>query len=126
MRSTHLNCGTTLSFLPPSSRLQDSNGKSDPYVKVIANGKVLHKTETKMKTLNPKYDSKKETVLVPNQSAVKFIYIECWDWDRVGSDDFMGEAAIDVSDLEVGKEKVGPSITAPLTLLGARAQTGSG
>jgi len=84
---------------------KDSNGKSDPYVKVIANGKTVHKTETKMKTLNPKYDPKKEIVTIPFTTALKFIDIEVWDWDRVGSDDFMGMHTIDLSEFPPGVEK---------------------
>lgn len=53
-------------------------------MKIIANGKVVHKTETKKKTLSPSYDAKKETVTIPYSPALKFIDVECWDWDRIG------------------------------------------
>lgn len=83
---------------------KDSNGKSDPYVKVKANGEVRLKTESKKKTLNPKWDPKKETVFIPFSSGLRAIDVECWDWDAVGSHDFMGEFTIDLSEYEVGQE----------------------
>jgi serine/threonine protein kinase len=83
---------------------KDSNGKSDPYVKVKANGIVRLKTDKKTKTLNPKWDPKKESVTIPFSSGLRAIDVECWDWDAVGSHDFMGEFTIDLSEFEIGQE----------------------
>jgi len=83
---------------------KDSNGKSDPYVKIKANGVVRLKTETKKKTLNPKWEGKKETVFIPFSSGLRAVDVECWDWDAVGSHDFMGEFTIDLSEFEIGLE----------------------
>jgi len=83
---------------------KDSNGKSDPYVKVKANGVVRLKTETKKKTLSPKWEGKKETVFIPFSSGLRAVDVECWDWDAVGSHDFMGEFTVDLSEYEIGQE----------------------
>jgi len=42
-------------------------------------------------------------VIIPFSIALRFIDVECWDWDMIGSDDFMGEFSIDLSELDVGK-----------------------
>lgn len=83
---------------------KDSNGKSDPYVKIKAGGQVRLKTDRKNKTLNPKWDPKKETVGIPFSSGLRVLDVECWDWDAIGSHDFMGEFAIDLSEFDVGVE----------------------
>lgn len=83
---------------------KDLNGKSDPYVKVIANGHLRHKTAIIKANLFPNWDTTKEVVQIPYSSALKMVDLECWDWDRVGSDDFMGECSIDMADLKVGVE----------------------
>jgi len=99
----------------------DSNGYSDPYVTVKINPRedkntsllsspdkkafckaayaVKYRTETKVKTLNPRWCVKNEFVLtVPLYSDV--LHIEVWDADQFSTDDFMGQLDIPISSLQ--------------------------
>ncbi|KAJ1979531.1 Tricalbin-2, partial [Dimargaris verticillata] len=52
----------------------DSNGLSDPYVRVRAHGKSVHKTRVQKKTVNPKWDEHFEVRLHGDSSdAISFI-----------------------------------------------------
>ena len=58
-----------------------------------ANGKPIEaskkKSVTMKKTLNPKWDS--ESFGFEVDSKISGILVEVWDWDAVGSDEFMGQ-----------------------------------
>eukprot|EP01127_Copromyxa_protea_P013048 TRINITY_DN3463_c0_g1_i1.p1 TRINITY_DN3463_c0_g1~~TRINITY_DN3463_c0_g1_i1.p1 ORF type:complete len:493 (+),score=112.14 TRINITY_DN3463_c0_g1_i1:637-2115(+) len=74
---------------------RNSNGKSDPYLKFWC-GQYKYKSKKKMNTLHPEWD---ETIK-PIPSALcttKIIEVECWDWDLIGSDNFMGQFVIEPS-----------------------------
>eukprot|EP01126_Amoeba_proteus_P053739 TRINITY_DN656_c0_g1_i19.p1 TRINITY_DN656_c0_g1~~TRINITY_DN656_c0_g1_i19.p1 ORF type:complete len:447 (+),score=70.01 TRINITY_DN656_c0_g1_i19:324-1664(+) len=67
---------------------KDANGKSDPYVRVWC-GAFKYKSKTIKKSLNPVWD---EHIEIPASYAkANPIDVECWDWDVVGGDDYMGE-----------------------------------
>eukprot|EP00127_Corallochytrium_limacisporum_P005714 Clim_evm93s210 gene=Clim_evmTU93s210 len=66
----------------------DLNGKSDPYVVVKANQKIVMKTRTVKETLFPKFNESFE-ILADDLSDVTLNF-ECYDRDDIGSDDFMG------------------------------------
>jgi len=63
----------------------DLNGLSDPYAKITCLGHK-YKTKTHKKTLNPVWDFAFD---VPNSGPVE-LFVEVWDWDAIGSDDFLG------------------------------------
>ena len=67
-------------------------GTSDPFVRLLFDG-VQHETKVDFRTLNPKWDNETDYVfLVKNpQSTVRF---EAYDYDAVGSNDFMGCAEL--------------------------------
>ena len=72
------------------------------------------KTAIKKKTLNPSWD---ETITYDGLSAhdIKTKRVQCtmWDWDIIGSNDFMGGMSWSLADIMV-------RIAVPLPLMGAR------
>jgi Ca2+-dependent lipid-binding protein len=85
---------------------RDANGSSDPYCEAHvwcpddANCSHKWRTSTRLATLNPKWDER-EVFTVTTTNA--FIHLLCFDWDRVGKDDFLGEVPISVRDYLDGK-----------------------
>ncbi|XP_031618309.1 multiple C2 and transmembrane domain-containing protein [Contarinia nasturtii] len=76
----------------------DKNGTSDPYVKFKLNGRLLHKSKTVHKDLNPIWD---ETFIVPIEDPFQSIQIKVFDYDWGLQDDFMGSALLDLTTLEL-------------------------
>ena len=87
----------------------DRSGFSDPYCVFTLNDEKVFKSKTIKKTLNPTWDEKFE-VLVPSRTAAEF-FLECFDWDLGGSDDFLGKATINLAGLEPFQQR---SLTVPL------------
>jgi len=75
---------------------KDSNGKSDPYL-VILYGDQRFKSKCIKKTLNPVWTD--QHFIIEGDPSVTQILVECWDYDKVGKHDFMGEFYIDVSEI---------------------------
>jgi len=75
---------------------KDTNGKSDPYL-VILYGSQQFKTKCIKKTLNPVWTD--QTFVIAADPNIPQILVECWDYDRVGTHDFMGEFLVNVSSL---------------------------
>ena len=77
---------------------KDLFGKSDPYFilyKKMPNGTYskVYQSKTIMKTLNPSWDKfKVRTWDLCGKSLIEEIKVECYDWDRLSSDDLIGEA----------------------------------
>jgi len=71
---------------------KDLNGKSDPYLLLFYAG-TKFKSKTIRKSLSPTWD---EEIIVPFTTGENLI-LQCWDWDFIGSDDFMGEIVIPAS-----------------------------
>lgn len=65
---------------------KDLNGYSDPYVVIMQQGQRAGKTNKIKKTLNPKWN---ETVMVNLPSLAEKLTVQVWDWDRIGSHNFM-------------------------------------
>jgi len=82
--------------------IKDSNGKSDPYLKIFY-GTERYKTSIQKKTLNPKW-AEEDSYVFPVFNDVDTIKVECWDWDRLKSDDFMGQFEVDLKDIPEGEE----------------------
>ena len=87
----------------------DPNGLSDPYilVKLIpkASNVFTKKTTTIYKTLNPKWDETIRIDLKPEDKDRRLL-IECWDYDRLDRDDFMGSMSFGISEI-ISKEQDG-------------------
>jgi phosphatidylserine decarboxylase len=79
---------------------KDSNGKSDPFL-VLKVDQHAAKSSIVMKSLNPIWNERLELVL---DNKPKSCVLECYDWDRVSKNDFIGKADIDVSE-ELWKSK---------------------
>ncbi|KAG6817624.1 hypothetical protein H0H87_006252 [Tephrocybe sp. NHM501043] len=73
-------------------------GKSDPYAVFSLNGDKVFKSQTIKKTVNPDWN---ETfnVEVPSRVGSNF-RIEVFDWDQMGASDSLGEARIDLEEIE--------------------------
>jgi len=76
---------------------RDANGKSDPYLRFFY-GQTKLKSTIQKKTLNPNW--KGETFLIPLEESERSLKVQCWDWDLIGSDEFMGEFSVDISQLK--------------------------
>ncbi|KAI8037104.1 hypothetical protein M5D96_009851, partial [Drosophila gunungcola] len=89
----HLKSGTDLVAM-------DKNGLSDPYVKFKVGGRLLHKSRTIHRDLNPVWD---EVFIVPIEDPFQPIVVKVFDYDWGLQDDFMGSAKLDLTQLELGK-----------------------
>lgn len=77
-----------------------SSGTSDPYVKFKLNGRLLHKSKTVHRDLNPVWD---ETFVVPIEDPFQSIHIKVFDYDWGLQDDFMGSAQLALTSLELSR-----------------------
>jgi len=72
-------------------------GKSDPYVKIFSNNKLVGKTKVIKKTLDPVWDEKLEFYLLSEGGKLRF---EVFDYDLAGSHDFLGHIIIEGQELK--------------------------
>ena len=72
-------------------------GKSDPFCEVSHGRKVLLKTKIIKNTLNPTWNEDFMIKFDTNDRSP--LIIRCYDWDRIGSNDFLGEAKIELATL---------------------------
>merc|ERR1712126_411838 len=75
---------------------KDACGTSDPYVKFKIGGRLMHKTKTIYKDLNPLWD---EVFTVPIDDAFQPVQMKVFDYDWGLQDDFMGSTSIDLTQL---------------------------
>ncbi|XP_055619934.1 multiple C2 and transmembrane domain-containing protein isoform X2 [Toxorhynchites rutilus septentrionalis] len=78
----------------------DKSGTSDPYVKFKVGGRLLYKSKTVHKELNPVWD---ETFIVPVEDPFQPINIKVFDYDWGLQDDFMGSAKLPLTSLELNR-----------------------
>ena len=85
----------------------DSNGFSDPYVRLYVGNAVkkAQKTKVQKRTLNPVWDETFEFELDFAQRQ-DYLIVECFDWDLLGSDDPMGKIDIALDSLVFDEEVV--------------------
>ncbi len=76
----------------------NSNGKSDPYVKLIYLGK-RQKTKVQKKTLNAKFD-KSFTFELKEGWEQTSLYVAVWDWNATSHNLFIGEVVVDLKDVQ--------------------------
>ncbi|CDK25376.1 unnamed protein product [Kuraishia capsulata CBS 1993] len=82
----------------------DSNGKSDPVLKILVNGTEAYETKVVKKTLSPTWN---ESVDIPVPSRARSSVIAAvFDWDFAGENDFLGEARLNLEALAPGKSQV--------------------
>ncbi|XP_015597885.1 multiple C2 and transmembrane domain-containing protein isoform X2 [Cephus cinctus] len=77
----------------------DRCGASDPYVKIKCSGRLLHKSRTVHRDLNPVWD---ESVTLPIEDPFQPLTIKVFDYDWGLQDDFMGAAQLDLTQLDLG------------------------
>ncbi|KAK0169078.1 hypothetical protein PV327_002824 [Microctonus hyperodae] len=77
----------------------DRCGASDPYVKIKCCGRLLHKSRTVHRELNPVWD---ESVTLPIEDPFQPLNIKVFDYDWGLQDDFMGAALLDLTQLDLG------------------------
>ncbi|XP_069947507.1 multiple C2 and transmembrane domain-containing protein isoform X2 [Cherax quadricarinatus] len=75
-------------------------GTSDPYVKFKVQGKLVYKSKTVYKDLNPSWD---ESFTVAIEDPFEPVMVKVFDYDWGLQDDFMGLASIDLTTLELDK-----------------------
>ncbi|RZF41506.1 hypothetical protein LSTR_LSTR000220 [Laodelphax striatellus] len=80
---------------------RDKSGTSDPYVKFKVNGRMLYKSKTIYRDLNPVWD---ESFTLPIEDPFNPIHIKVFDYDWGLQDDFMGSAYLDLTTFELGKQ----------------------
>jgi len=90
---------------------KDANGKSDPYL-IISYGTQQFKTKCIKKTLNPVWAE--QTFVIAADHNVPQILVECWDYDKIGTHDFMGEFNIHVSQIPDDGSKIQKHFTLEL------------
>ena len=84
---------------------KDLFGKSDPYFilyKKMPDGSYskAYQSKTIMKTLNPSWDKFKIRIWdLCGKDLVEGVKVECYDWDRLSSDDLIGEATFSLEKL---------------------------
>ncbi|KAH9497246.1 Multiple C2 and transmembrane domain-containing protein 2 [Dermatophagoides farinae] len=78
---------------------KDSCGTSDPYVKFMLGNRVVYKSQTKYKTLNPIWD---EYFVLPVDNICEPMTLKVFDYDLFFMDDYLGTANIDLTKLEPG------------------------
>ncbi|XP_034940363.1 multiple C2 and transmembrane domain-containing protein isoform X2 [Chelonus insularis] len=78
----------------------DRCGASDPYVKIKCAGRLLHKSRTVHRDLNPIWD---ESVTLPIEDPFEPLNIKVFDYDWGLQDDFMGAALLDLTQLDLGQ-----------------------
>uniref|UniRef100_V9KFI4 Ras GTPase-activating protein 4-like protein n=1 Tax=Callorhinchus milii TaxID=7868 RepID=V9KFI4_CALMI len=84
---------------------KDLNGASDPFVKVRYNGKTEESVVVK-KSCYPRWNEVFEFDL-GNTTSENTLYIEVWDWDMVGKNDFLGKVAFNINKLLAIQQKEG-------------------
>lgn len=78
----------------------DSCGTSDPYVKFFIGDKVMYRSKTVKKSLDPKWD---ENFTLPIEDIFTPLVIRGFDYDFGFSDDFLGEAAVSLTQLDFNR-----------------------
>uniref|UniRef100_A0A6Q2XW56 C2 domain-containing protein n=1 Tax=Esox lucius TaxID=8010 RepID=A0A6Q2XW56_ESOLU len=90
---------------------KDFFGKSDPFLVFYRSNEdgtftICHKTEVVKNTLNPVWQAFKIPVrALCNGDYDRTIKIECYDWDRDGSHDFIGEFSTSYRELSRGQSQ---------------------
>jgi len=74
----------------------DKGGTSDPYA-VLKTGGMKKKSKTIKKTLDPQWHQ--EFIFEGEKAKMKELSLAMWDWDRIGSDDALGNAIIPFDDI---------------------------
>ena len=89
---------------------KDSNGFSDPYVRVTLLPDKKHRLETKIKrrTLNPRWNETFYFEGFPiNKLQSRDLHLHCFDYDRFSKDDSIGEIHLPLCQVSFARYKGG-------------------
>ncbi|KAE8753209.1 hypothetical protein FOCC_FOCC000132 [Frankliniella occidentalis] len=75
-------------------------GTSDPYVKFKVGGRLMHKSKTIARDLNPVWD---ESFTLAIEDPFQPVQLKVFDYDWGLQDDFMGSAVLDLTRLDLGR-----------------------
>ena len=105
-------------------RSMDSNGYSDPYVKLTLGNKT-HKSKTIKKTLNPRWDET-FTFRENNFGAIAngTLQVDAWDWDMMSRNDPLGSAQLQLGRLMQQGLESGVTIPCSVQLKDSQATPG--
>lgn len=81
----------------------DLNGSADPFCTVSLGERKLHTTNVIRKNRSPVW---METcrVLVPELEKNYALLFDVWDWDKASSNDYIGQAKLELSDIHATKQ----------------------
>ena len=101
LASHMLSHGTLHVFLSHATGLKsmDSNGFSDPYVKLALRG-TTHKSKTIKKDLNPRWNESFKFSGVLKDLLAEPLSVHAWDYDFASKDDDLGQASASLRALE--------------------------
>ncbi|CAB3370494.1 Hypothetical predicted protein [Cloeon dipterum] len=103
---------------------KDTGGTSDPYVKFKIGGRMLYKSKTIYRNLNPVWD---EVFTLPIEDPFLPVHIKVFDYDWGLQDDFMGSAFLDLTKLEMTTQtELNLTLTEPTTSNRGSQQVTSG
>ncbi|CAL2028895.1 unnamed protein product [Caenorhabditis brenneri] len=77
--------------------VKDASGSSDPYVKFRYKENIVYKSGTIFKNLNPSWDEEFQMIVDDVTCPIR---LEVFDFDRFCTDDFMGAAEVDLSQVK--------------------------
>lgn len=77
-----------------------SLGTSDPYVKFKIGNRIVYKSKTVFKCLDPKWD---EHFVLAIDDVFQPVQLRAYDYDFGFQDDFLGAANIDLTKLDIAK-----------------------
>jgi len=81
----------------------DLNGEADPFCVLKLGERKLFTTRTVLKTRNPVWHDVFR-ILVPEEEKNYTIFFDVWDWDKASSNDHIGEAKLELSEVFSKKE----------------------
>jgi phosphatidylserine decarboxylase len=90
--------------LPVMDLTGRSGHRADPYILIRFGTTEERKTQTIKGSQNPKF-SEAFKILVTETSRKYDLEFLTYDWDRLGKDDLIGSATVDISKLTAGKEE---------------------
>ncbi|KAI8367199.1 C2 domain-containing protein [Choanephora cucurbitarum] len=87
-----------------------TNGKSDPYVRILSGHQIRGRTEVIENNLNPEWG---ETIYVPVHSLKENFILEAMDWNAKSRDKSLGITVFKVAEIiqqQIGDQSVNPDV----------------
>jgi phosphatidylserine decarboxylase len=81
----------------------DLNGEADPFCVLSLGERKLYTTKTILKSRSPVW-METTRLLVPEVEKNYTLLFDVWDWDKASSNDYIGQAKVELTDMYVTKE----------------------